>query len=178
VVVVVVVADQHFLWPPLKFRDDQSFPGMAYDIFNESITEGLEDGAWTLAYIERLKPEYGGTKSAIWIQRYQSTLNPNGNGITSTIHIVGNPVGFNLNLEPWLSFRPDSALIIDNLHQISECGGYFMEIIKWVGDNRPNGDGETRLLAPEDTILDPADIYTVPIITTTSQLDSITDGLI
>jgi formylglycine-generating enzyme required for sulfatase activity len=182
--------DQHFRWPPYRFSpEDGSFEEVR-GLFDENLAIGDPDGLWTLAYIEKLYEDTmleGQTQiSAIWVKRVSPRLWPTANLFAGEYHIVGSPIGIEADFASWttrafsgatFSMQIEPKFISNELPNIEAIGGYFIDIMKWIGDNKDTIDNSYRNMGAGVTTFG-SDFYTVSGSYTTEQLDDLTEGLI
>ena len=199
--------DTHFVWPPYTSETINGLYDLvnghanwgAYfqkyrDLFDENRVE--TDPVWTLAYIEKLYDDIPatynitpGALSAIWIRRATPRLWPGGNSIELEHYIIGNPIGIDLDISTWPN-RPDlngqyfagqefPKFYPKLLPKIEWLGGYYIEMMKWIGDNKNllKGDGSYRNIGGGVMTFGNS-FYTVAGITGTATLDQITQGFL
>ena len=159
--------DQHFGWPPHNdnnliinnIPDSQTV--LRRDVFDENIA--LANPRWTLFYIEKLEDD---TVSAIWVKRVSPVLWRSAN-VYAEFYTYGSPVGIEIDTSDGLkdisgidALAVAGLIKLNDIENIKSVGGLVIELIKWVADNRPAGDGNTRLLGAGFSVI--SNMYMAP----------------
>jgi hypothetical protein len=161
--------DTYWLWPPYVKNIAPNGYGRRWfqrDALSENLEIPLSETQYTLIYIEKLKPEYGGVISSVWAERANFQIAP-GNGFINDLIIFGTPKGwrarqFNYTRKVGGSdsvigqashiFKLDGNILLSNLCQIEKAGGYIFELMKFINSNNFKGDGSTKLLGDYTSI--------------------------
>lgn len=167
------------------------------DIFDENIAEDK----WTLFYYEITINNSSGSESgsqtgnndrtisAIWVKRSSAKIWAGANYF-SNYYIYGNPIGVNMgfgesNKEDFVRdigdmtpLRVAGDILLDQLPNIEQVGGYLIETIKYVADNQLLGDGSHKIWGSNLSTVTIDNILRVPASTSTDDLDDITISLL
>lgn len=130
-------------------------------------------------------PRYA--KSSIWFKRRTPYYWPTANGFTTEVKVIGKPIGINLDIHSssgqkdidwaieWAK-QGNPIFYTSEMCKIEKIGGYFIELIKWIGENQPKGDGSSRIVGGGVSVI--PNIYTADGQLSTEGLRILTEELI